>query len=693
MKILKFFGNIFKWYFLGIGYICYLIFLVVKYTFFYIGSLLATIFYFLYSLLTLKFLRNAKNAKKNENLEVKQNVDKQTEELKNKNKEEAKENTYNQTIVDQNVPPTVEDLNQSNIADTNNINQNNGTNSEVSNQNDGTNNIVNNQNQTDNSQGDDIPYEEDLSVNKTNFKAEAYDPNNQGNLGYHVFMENNNIASAKNDDLLTIPNQEKKQIIKEGRTSKTARSEEKVFKEIDTKQSFREKLAVAFPTLFEGVDERKKEREEAKKNKENNDDNEAYVKLKEEENTLGPKTVYEYTARDKNGKLVKNYYEAYSLVEVQSYLLSEGYDIYKIRTNQAINILHRSANTKRKMKTSDMVFFLTQLSTYLKAGITLTESVEILSRQFKNRNYQKTFKRIANNLKSGDNFSEALAKTDGVFPKLLVNMIKTSELTGDLPETLDDMANYYSEMDKTKKQMKSALTYPTMVLILAIAVITFVLVYVIPKFTSIYASMDSATIPKLTLVIINISDFIKASYYYLITGFIIILLIIKYLYNNITAVRAMIQRMAMKIPVLKEVIIYNEVTNFTKTFSSLLKHGVYITDTMNILLQVTNNEIYRKLISNAIKHLRKGENISVAFKGHWAFPVPAYEMIVTGERTGKLAEMLAKVSEYYQDLHANIVNRMKVIIEPVLIIMLTGIVGVIILAVIVPMFGIYSSIG
>ena len=148
----------------------------------------------------------------------------------------------------------------------------------------------------------------------------------------------------------------------------------------------------------------------------------------------------------------------------------------------------------------------------------------------------------------------------------------------------------------------------------------------------------------------------------------------------------------MKVPVLKDIIIYNEVTTFTKTFASLLKHGVYITNTMNILLQITNNEVYRRLIANSIKHLRKGENISLAFKGHWAFPVPAYEMIVTGERTGKLAEMLQKVSEYYQDLHANIVNRMKVIIEPVLIIVLTGIVGLIILTVIVPMFGVYGAL-
>lgn len=684
MKILKFIGKLFRWYFLGIGYICYLLYLLVKYVFFYIGFLLSAIFYFLFSVLTFKHIRNMKNGK-NKIVSPKDIVN-------NMESISGLTPTENSGVVDMNnyteIPDQADNSQNINVEENSTIdNQMNET--PVTDENSQINENV--EDQTTNAE-EDIPYETELSVNNANFKAEAFDPNNQGNLGYHVFVDNNNISEHKNEDLLSVPN-EKKQVIKEGKLSKTAKSEEKVFKEIDGKQSFRDRLAVAFPTLFEASDERKREREEAKQNQKMYEDSEPIVMPKEEDSNLGPKTVYEYTARDKNGKLVKNYYEAYSLVEVQSYLLSEGYDIYKIRTNQAINLLHRTASAKKKMKTSDMVFFLTQLSTYLKAGITLTESVEILSRQFKNPSYQKTFRGIANNLKSGDNFSEALAKTEGVFPKLLVNMVKTSELTGDLPETLDDMADYYTQMDKTKKQMKSALTYPTLVLVLAVAVIAFVLLYVIPKFTSIYESMDSASIPKITLFIIAASDFIKASYYYIIGAFIVILLVIKYLYSNITAARAAMQRIAMKIPVLKDVIIYNEVTNFTKTFSSLLKHGVYITDTMNILLQVTNNEIYRRLIANCIKHLRKGENISVAFKGHWAFPVPAYEMIVTGERTGKLAEMLSKVSEYYQDLHANIVNRMKVIIEPVLIIMLTGIVGVIILAVIVPMFGIYSSLG
>ena len=564
-----------RWFLLGIGYICYLIYAILRFILFSVGFTIISLFKFIFNVLTFKHIRS--KLKKEKNIEV------------DSNNQELKKTT------------------------------------------------------------------------------EVIDLNNRESKNTNEIVDN--ISEPKKEEKI-----------------KKIKGEDKIFKNVNVKQSFKERLSVVFPTIFKnstGEEESKPESDESNE----------YVNMSlKKDDIQKPKTVYEYTARNKNGKLEKNYIEAYSLVEVQSFLLSEGYDIYRIRTNQSINIFHRTTLVKKKMKISDLVFFLTQLSTYIKAGITLTESVEILSRQFKDKYYKKVLKEIANSLKSGDNFSEALTKTGNVFPKLLINMVKTAELTGDLPETLDDMADYYSEMDKTRKQMKSALTYPTIVLILAVAVIAFVLIYVIPKFTSIYESMDITSIPKLTLVIISISDFIKANYYYLALGIILLLLLIKYLYSNVVSSRAFMQKIAMKIPVLKDIIIYNEVTTFTKTFSSLLKHGVFITDTMNILLQVTNNEIYKKLIFNCINHLNKGESISLAFKGHWAFPIPAYEMIVTGERTGKLPEMLAKVSEYYQDLHANIVSRMKVVIEPVLIVLLTGIVGLIILAVIVPMFGIYSSI-
>ena len=148
----------------------------------------------------------------------------------------------------------------------------------------------------------------------------------------------------------------------------------------------------------------------------------------------------------------------------------------------------------------------------------------------------------------------------------------------------------------------------------------------------------------------------------------------------------------MHLPVVGDVIIYNEVTMFTKTFSSLLSHNVYITDSMEILNRITNNEIYKMIILDTVTNLAKGEKISLAFKDHWAFPIPAYEMLVTGESTGQLAEMMGKVSSYYQELHKDVVAKIKAFIEPILIVFLTTVVGIIVLAIVIPMFNLYQTV-
>lgn len=405
------------------------------------------------------------------------------------------------------------------------------------------------------------------------------------------------------------------------------------------------------------------------------------------------KLLYEYVAKNKEGQVIKGYFEAFSKVEVHSYLLSEGFEVYSIRTNKWIQFLHGNRRTNHtKIKTKDLIFFLTQLSTYLKAGITLVEALKILSRQFKQKSYKKIFESIVYDLTTGENFSEALLKQNVAFPKLLINMVKTSEMTGELPEVLDDMSNYYAETERTRKQMITALMYPSIVFVFATGVITFIMMFVIPQFVEIYETMDASQIPGFTLAVIGASEFIQNYIVWILVGIVIFILIFMYLYKNVKLFRTICQWILMHIPVIGTTVIYNEVTMFTKTFSSLLSHNVFITDSMEVLNKITNNEIYKMLILDTITNLAKGEKISKAFENHWAFPIPAYEMLVTGEKTGELAEMMGKVATYYQDLHKESVTRIKSFIEPILTVFLTAVVGVIILAVIIPMFSMYGSI-
>ncbi len=406
------------------------------------------------------------------------------------------------------------------------------------------------------------------------------------------------------------------------------------------------------------------------------------------------KIMYKYVAKSPDGKIVKGYFPAYSKVEVHSFLLSEGNEVYSIETNAWIRLMYGSGASvnRKKIKTKDLIFFTTQLSTYLKAGITLVEALKILAKQFKDSSYSRIFRSVVYDLSMGDSFSQAMDKQGEAFPRLFINMVKASEMTGELPEVLDDMAEYFTEIDKTRKQMITAMTYPAIIFIMAIAAVIFIMVYVVPKFVSIYEGIDGAKIPGITIMVMNMSDFLQHHYLVLIISIFAIIFAFIYLYRNVKAFKSAVQWVLMHIPVVKNVIIYNEVTMFTKTFASLLAHNVFITDSMDILKKLTNNEVYKSLIFETIDNLAKGEKISLAFENHWAFPMPAYEMIKTGEMTGQLPEMMSKVSAYYQELHQNIVTRIKTFVEPALIIFLTVVVGGIVLSIVIPMFNVYGAI-
>ncbi len=405
------------------------------------------------------------------------------------------------------------------------------------------------------------------------------------------------------------------------------------------------------------------------------------------------KLLYVYVARDPDGKLVRGQFEAHSKVEVHSFLLNEGYEVYSIKTNRWITFVYGNPKSnKKKIKTSDLVFFLTQLSTYLKAGITLVESLKILTKQYKKNAYQRIFKTMVYDLTMGESFSSAMEKQGVAFPKLLINMVKAAEMTGELPEALDNMSEYYAEIEKTRKQMVTALIYPVMVVILAVGVITFIILFVIPRFVEIYATLDADQIPSITTFIIGTSSFMQAYIIHMVIGLLVFLVVLNYLYKSVKIFKIFAQWLLMHTPVFKNIVIYNEVTVFSKTFSSLLAHNVFITDSMEVLNSITENEIYKMIILDTVNNLAKGEKISESFRNHWAFPNPAYEMLVTGEKTGQLPEMMEKVSVYYQELHRDAVARLKTVIEPALIIVLTLIVGIIVLSVIIPMFNMFTMI-
>ena len=395
---------------------------------------------------------------------------------------------------------------------------------------------------------------------------------------------------------------------------------------------------------------------------------------------------YEFT--NDQGNKEKGYVSADTKEEVQDYLENEGISYTNLKETSAFLTLEIGGG---KLRISDLSFILTQLSTYLKAGIPLIDSIKILERQAVKASQKRLFANIRFQLVKGESFSNALAAQGEVFPKLLINMVKTAELTGDLPSILDDMVDYYTVIDRTRKQAVSAMTYPIIIFIFSLMVITFILTRIIPEFVGLFEA-NNAEIPKLTRIVLDTSDFITSNVLLIVFVIVVVILSFALLFKYVKPFRKFVQTVIMKLPIVGQITIYKEVAMFTKTFSSLLNHDVFITDSMAILSTVSNNEVFKEIIDDSLEYLARGAKISDSFRNKWAFPVVAYEMLVTGENTGKLPTMMEYVAKYYEDLHANYVKRINTFIEPIMIIFLAVIVGVVVLSVIIPMFSFYGQI-
>lgn len=404
------------------------------------------------------------------------------------------------------------------------------------------------------------------------------------------------------------------------------------------------------------------------------------------------KVRFKYTVKDKTGVVSNGFFDAYSKIDVHSFLLSQGYEIVNIEEDKLSTRFGLASKGPRgKMKAKELSFFLTQLSTYIKSGIPLVDAVAILSRQTKKKKDKYLFQKLVFELSKGSSFSEALTVQGEVFPRLVINMVKTSELTGDLTTILDDLANYYKDQNITRKQIISAMTYPSVVFVFAMAIVSFIFIYVVPQFVDIFKQSGSE-LPLITKIIINISSYMQSNYVLIFILVVAIIGTIVALYKSVVAFRRIVQIILMHIPVVKSIVMYNEVIMFTSTFASLVNHDVFITDSMEILKTISNNEIYKDLIAKAIDNLSLGEGVSKAFEGHWAFPSTAYEMLVTGEKTGRLGPMMQTVADYYREEQKALVTQLKSLIEPIMIVFLAVIVGVTLLSIVIPMFSMYGGV-
>lgn len=337
-----------------------------------------------------------------------------------------------------------------------------------------------------------------------------------------------------------------------------------------------------------------------------------------------------------------------------------------------------------KVGLADLVIFTRQLATMIDAGLAMVQSLQALADQTNNKVMRDVIKDICTRVEGGDNFSEALQKHPKAFSRLYISMVAAGEKGGLLAEILARLATYLENTARLRKKVKSALMYPTVVTVVAIVITTFLLIKVVPVFGDIYSGFG-AKLPKPTLILINISNFIKSYILYLIIlggG-----LVYGWFYFIKTPVgRQFWDARRIKLPVFGSIAHKICLARFTRTLASLIRSGVPILEVLQIVSQTVGNVVMENAIKEASSDIERGETISAALGKHPVFPNMVIRMITAGEQTGKIDNMLERISDFLDEEIETVLSGLTAMIEPILIVFLGVVIGGMVICMFLPIF-------
>ena len=337
-----------------------------------------------------------------------------------------------------------------------------------------------------------------------------------------------------------------------------------------------------------------------------------------------------------------------------------------------------------KVGLADLVIFTRQLATMIDAGLAMVQSLQALADQTTNKVMRDVIKDVCTRVEGGDNFSEALQKHPKAFSRLYVAMVSAGEKGGLLAEILSRLATYLENTARLRKKVKAALMYPTVVTVVAIVITTFLLVKVVPVFGDIYSGFG-AKLPAPTQFLINLSNFVKSYLlYFIVAGG---AAVYGWLYFIKTpAGRAFWDAKRIKLPVFGAIAHKICLARFTRTLASLIRSGVPILEVLQIVSQTVGNVVMEKAIREASSDIERGETISVALGKHPVFPNMVIRMITAGEQTGKIDNMLERISDFLDEEIETVLSGLTSMIEPILIVFLGVVIGGMVICMFLPIF-------
>ncbi|MCT2537946.1 type II secretion system F family protein [Aquibacillus koreensis] len=397
---------------------------------------------------------------------------------------------------------------------------------------------------------------------------------------------------------------------------------------------------------------------------------------------------FRYKGRSVAGKAQSGKIDADTKHEAIAKLKRDGITVFKIE--KLNSVLYKDINIGKTIKNRDFVIFLRQFATLIDAGISLVETTSILQDQTTNKFLKKALEDIEEDLEEGVPLSEALEKQPKLFPELLVSMINAGEISGNLDDILDNMASYYEKQYQLKQKIVTALTYPIVIGVISVFITIFLLAFIVPVFTDMLSSFGQ-DIPAYTAFILSLSGVVQAFWWLIILVFILLFFVYKFLERKPTYA-FLFDTIKLRIPVFGGFIQKSLLARMTQTLSSLLNSSVPILQSVDITERVIANRVIKGVLKESKVALEQGESLASPMIAHWVFPKLVTQMIAVGERTGSLDAMLKKVSDFYEQELDEASDKLKSLVEPIMIVFLAVVVGAIVMAIVIPMFSLFENI-
>lgn len=405
--------------------------------------------------------------------------------------------------------------------------------------------------------------------------------------------------------------------------------------------------------------------------------------------------TYIAVIRDSQGKTRSEKFTANSLTEARLNLRNQGFVIQNIKEFQTLASrldIKKIQNSLVNVSVKDRAVFSRQFAALVNAGVAIVRGLGVLAEQCTNPKLKAALIEISADVQSGVNLSDAMSKHPDCFDGLYVSMIEAGEIGGVLDEVLNRLSKLLEDMARLQNQIKSALAYPAVVGFLATAIFVGMTVFLIPIFAKIFKDLG-AELPALTQFLLLCSEVLRSYLSLLVIGVLFALWFLYQQYYKTPVGKLNIDTISLKIPLFGDLIQKSSIARFSRTFGALTRSGVPILTSLEIVRDTSGNQVVANAIDAAREEVQQGGMISIALLKKAVFPAMAIQMMTIGEETGQLDAMLMKIADFYEDEVEQAVKALTSILEPVMIVVVGGMVGTILLAMYLPMFKVYDSIG